>query len=174
MTFSLTSNHSLFVPASRKGQFIQDRFLIFQGATAIISYTAIIFQCATAIIFCTAIIFQCPTANIFYTAIISQCATAIIVYTGGAIIIFFYKMKQFLQQRCRTTRNCRHKALVSISRPDSIKKDSQSARRADRSRQRQARLHTVGLSWPRARGPMASLRASLLCGTQVTRVRIDG
>ena len=88
-------------------------------------------------------------------------------------------MKYLLQQRCRTTRSCRHKALLSSSRPDSIEKDSKSARRADCSRQRQARLHTVGFGLARAGGPIASLRAewpkaSLLCGTQVTRVRIDG
>ena len=64
-------------------------------------------------------------------------------------------------------------------RLDSIKKDSRSARRVDRSRQRQARLHTVGFGLARAGGPIVSLRvewpkASLLCGTQVTRVRIDG
>ena len=38
-------------------------------------------------------------------------------------------------------------------------KDSWSARRADHSRQQQARLHTEGLWWPRAAG----LTASLLC-----------
>ena len=49
---------------------------------------------------------------------------------------------------------------------------------ADCSRQRQARLHTIGFGLARAGGPIASLRAewlkaSLFCGTQVTRVRID-
>ena len=88
-------------------------------------------------------------------------------------------MKYLLQHCCRTTRSCRHKALLSSSGPDSIEKDSQSARRADCSRQRQARLHTVGFGLARAGGPIASLlaewpKASLLCGTQVTRVRIDG
>ena len=62
-----------------------------------------------------------------------------------------------------------NKALLSSSGPDSIEKDSRSARR----------LHTVGFGLARAGGPIASLRAewqkaSLLCGTQVTRVRIDG
>ena len=70
---------------------------------------------------------------------------------------------------CRATRNCQHKALLSSSGPDSKEKDSQMARR----------LHTVGFSLARAGGLIASLRAewpkaSLLCGTQVTRVRIDG
>ena len=87
-------------------------------------------------------------------------------------------MKYLLQQHCRTTRSCRHKASLSSSRPDSIGKDSRLARRANRSRQRQARLHTVGFGLARAGGLIASLRAewpkaSLLCGTQVTRVRID-
>ena len=41
----------------------------------------------------------------------------------------------------------------------SIEKDSRLARRANRSCQRQARLHTVGLWCPRAGGPTASLRA---------------
>ena len=68
-------------------------------------------------------------------------------------------MKCLLQQRWRTTQSCRHKALLSSSGPDFIGKDSWSARRADRSRQRQARLHTVGLWWPRAGGPTASLCA---------------
>ena len=49
---------------------------------------------------------------------------------------------------CRTTRSCRHKALLSSSGPDSIEKDSRSARRADRSRQRQARLLTLSLPPP--------------------------
>ena len=40
------------------------------------------------------------------------------------IIYIFYKMKYLLQHRCRTTRSCRHKALLSRSGPDSIKKDS--------------------------------------------------
>ena len=80
-------------------------------------------------------------------------------------------MKYLLQHCCRTTRGCRHKALLSNSGPDSIKKD--------RSCQRQVRLHTVGFGLTRAGGPIASLRAewpkaSLLCGTKVTRVRIDG
>ena len=83
-------------------------------------------------------------------------------------------------QRCRTTRRCRHKALLSSSRPDSIKKDSWSACRADCSRQRQARLHTVGFSLAEGRRPNGQStwgvwpKASLLCGTQVTRGRIDG
>ena len=85
---------------------------------------------------------------------------------------FFFKVKYLLQHFCRTTLGCRHKALLSNSGPDSIKKDSRSAHRADRSRQRQAGLHTVGFSSARAGGPIASLcaewpKASLLCGTQV-------
>ena len=68
-------------------------------------------------------------------------------------------MKYLLQQRCRTTQSCRHNALLSSSGPDSIKKVSQLARRANRSRQRQVRQHTVGLLWPRAGGPTASLLA---------------
>ena len=88
-------------------------------------------------------------------------------------------MKYLLQHCCRTTQGCRHKVLLSSSVPDSIKKDSRSASRADCSRQRQAKLHTVGFGLARAGGPIASLRgewlkASLLCGTQVTRVRING
>ena len=54
---------------------------------------------------------------------------------------------------CRTTQSCRHKALLSSSGPDSIKKDSQSPRRVDRSRQRQARLHTVGFGLAEGRRP---------------------
>ena len=50
---------------------------------------------------------------------------------------------------------------------------------ANCSRRRQVRLHTVGFSLARAGGPIVSvcaewLKASLLCGTQVTRVRIYG
>ena len=74
-------------------------------------------------------------------------------------LLFFYKMKYLFQQRWRTTCSCRHKALLSSRGPDSIEKDSRSARRANRIRQRQARLHTVGLWWPRAGGPTASLCA---------------
>ena len=48
-------------------------------------------------------------------------------------------------------------AFLSSSGRGSIEKDSWSALRADRRRQRQARLHTVGLWWPRARGQTASL-----------------
>ena len=36
--------------------------------------------------------------------------------------------------------------------------------RANRSRQQQARMHTVGLLWPRAGGPTASLRGDLAEG----------
>ena len=68
---------------------------------------------------------------------------------------------------CRTTRSCIIGPYHQGCGPNLIEKDSQSARRANRSRQRQARLHTVefGAEWP---------KASLLCGSQVTRVRIDG
>ena len=79
-------------------------------------------------------------------------------------------MKYLLQHCCRTTQSCRHKALLSSSGPDSIKKDSRSARRADCSRQPQARLHTVGFGLARARRPIGSLcaewpKAILLWGT---------
>ena len=53
-------------------------------------------------------------------------------------------MKYVLQQRCRTTRSCIIGPYHQGCGPDSIEKDSRSARRAGRSRQRQARLHTVG------------------------------
>ena len=62
-------------------------------------------------------------------------------------------MKYLLQQRCRTIWSCQHKALISSSRPDSIKKDSRLARRADCSRQRQARLHTVRFGLAKGRRP---------------------
>ena len=79
----------------------------------------------------------------------------------------------------RTTRSCIIVPYHQGCGPDSIEKDSQLARRADCSRQQQARLHTVGFGLARAGGPIASLRAewlkaSLLCGYQVTRVRING
>ena len=44
-------------------------------------------------------------------------------------------MKYLLQYCCRTTRSCRHKALLSSSGPDSIKKDSPSARMASEAAQ---------------------------------------
>ena len=75
---------------------------------------------------------------------------------------FFYKMKYLLQQRCRTTRSCRHKALLSSSGPDSIEKYSWSTR-------------TVGLWWHMAGGPNGQPtwwvwpKARLLCGIQVTK-----
>ena len=90
-----------------------------------------------------------------------------------------YKMIYVLQQRCRTTRSCRHKALLSSSGPDSIKKYSWSAHRADRSRQRQARLHTVGFGLARAGGLIASLcaewpKASLFCSRgKLTKITIS-
>ena len=43
-------------------------------------------------------------------------------------MFFVYQMKYLLQQRCRTTQSCRHKALLSSSGLDSIEKDSWSAR----------------------------------------------
>ena len=61
-------------------------------------------------------------------------------------------------------RSCWHKALLSSSMPASIVKDSQSAPRANRSRQRQAKLHTVGLWWPKAEGTTASLCAVMAKG----------
>ena len=45
---------------------------------------------------------------------------------------------------CRTTRSCIIGPYHQGCGPDSIEKDSRSARRADRSCQRQVRLHTVG------------------------------
>ena len=48
------------------------------------------------------------------------------------------------QYNCRTTQSCIIGPYHQGCGPDSIEKDSRSARRADRSRQRQARLHTVG------------------------------
>ena len=57
-----------------------------------------------------------------------------------------------------------NRALPSRMRARLIEKDSRSARRADRSRQRQARLHTVGFVWPGAKGPTASLCANLAEG----------
>ena len=71
----------------------------------------------------------------------------------------------------RTTPSCRQKALLSSSGPDSIEK---------KTLDRQARLHTVGFSLAENRRPDGRpmwgvwLKASLLYGTQVTRVRIDG
>ena len=59
-------------------------------------------------------------------------------------IILLLKMKYLLQHCCRTTQSCRHKAWLSSSGPDSIEKDFWVARRADCSRQWQARLHTIG------------------------------
>ena len=91
-----------------------------------------------------------------------------------------HKMTFLSHQCCRTSRSCRHKALQSSSRPDSIKKDSWSACRADRSRQRQAKLHTVWFGFAEGRRPDGQPtwgvcpRASSLCGTWVTRGRIDG
>ena len=78
-------------------------------------------------------------------------------------------MKYLLQYCFRTTRTCWHKAYQTAGHT-LLKKDSESARRADHSRQRQVRLHTVGLCLARAGGPIANLRAewpkaSLLCGT---------
>ena len=47
--------------------------------------------------------------------------------------------------------------MLSSSGPDSKEEESRSARRAEHSRLRQARLHTVGLLWPKSGGPMTSL-----------------
>ena len=58
-------------------------------------------------------------------------------------------IKHLLQQRCRTTQNCIIKPYHRGCGQDSIEKDSQLARRADHSRQRQARLHTVGFDLAR-------------------------
>ena len=77
----------------------------------------------------------------------------IVAHSGGGAYHYKYfisykkkqnKMKYLLQQRCRTTRSCIIGPYHQGCGPDSIEKDSRSARRADRSRQRQARLHTVG------------------------------
>ena len=108
-------------------------------------------MCHTAIVSFTAIIFQCPTDINFYTAIIFQCATAIIFYTGGAIIFL------------KTTRNCQHKALLSSSGPPAASKVSHS--------------RIIMAEGRRLDGQPAFgvwLNTSLLCGTQVTRVGIDG
>ena len=64
-----------------------------------------------------------------------------------------------LPRSCRITRSCPQKALLSSSGPDFIEKDSRSALMANCSHQPQARLQTIGLWWPRARGLTASLRA---------------
>ena len=54
--------------------------------------------------------------------------------------------------RCRTTRSCIMGPYHQGCGPDSIEKDSRLARRADRSRQRQARLHTVSVGFGLAEG----------------------
>ena len=82
-------------------------------------------------------------------------------------------MKCLLQHHCRTTQSCRHKALISSSGLDFIKKDSWSPRRANPRGQQQARLHTVGFGLAKGRRP----DGQPMCGVakiQVTRVRIDG
>ena len=69
------------------------------------------------------------------------------------LFFFFYKMKYLLQQHCMTNRSCRHKALLSSSGPDSIEKDSRSAHRADRSRQRHGCPACVGFGLAEGRRP---------------------
>ena len=62
-------------------------------------------------------------------------------------------MNYLLQQGCRTTRSCINGPYHQGCGPDSIEKDSWLARRADRSRQRQARLHTVRFGLAEGRRP---------------------
>ena len=87
---------------------------------------------------------------------------------------------QLLNQHCRTTRICRHKALLSSSGPPSIKKKLSIGCRDDCSRQGQARLHTVGFGLAQGQRPDGQptwgvwQKINLPCGTQVKRGRIDG
>ena len=73
----------------------------------------------------------------------------------NAVMMVVMKMVMYKSpySSCKTTQSCRHKALLSSSGPDSIKKDSRSAHRADHCRQRQARLHTVGFGLAEGRRP---------------------
>ena len=64
-----------------------------------------------------------------------------------------FKMKYLLQHCCRKTQSYQHKALLSSTGPNPLEKDSWSARRADRSCKRQARLHTVKFGLAEGRGP---------------------
>ena len=75
----------------------------------------------------------------------------------------------------RTTQSCRHQALLS-SGWVSIEKKLLFAP-GKQSRQHQAKLHIIGLWWPRAKGPTVSLlskgwwpKASLFCGTQLISI----
>ena len=73
-------------------------------------------------------------------------------------------MKYLVQHSCRTTQSCITGPYLQGCGPDSIEKDSQSARRADRSRQRQARLHTVGFALAEGRRPNGQPRCGVAQG----------
>ena len=89
-------------------------------------------------------------------------------------------MKYLLQHCCKTTRSCRHKALLSSSGPDCIGEKYLDRATVPIVAASGKRGYTLwDLVWPRAGGPTSSLcaewpKASLLCGTQVTRVKIYG
>ena len=81
------------------------------------------------------------------------------------LFVYFYMMKYLLQQHCRTNRSC---GLGPYYQSEG------------RTLDRQARLHTVGFGLAKGRRPDRQStcrgwpKASLLYGTQVMRVRIDG